>query len=577
MIRFHQTFGAHAGRVVDSQQPHVTFGRQPTCDVAFDAQCDLDASGVHAEVRWESGQYHLVDIGSRNGTWLNGQRIQTAVLSTGDEIEFGLGGPRVRVEIRHFEGTPQSQGPAATPAPYAFGAGEVTGPMVPARPDQATGAATPVPPIAGNPIDTSAATVLAAGRDRLVDATPRMGSAQSGSQPFGAPGTPRPFAPAPPTPLASPHAALASAAPPGSSSAPWGVPPSSSGAGHASASDPGLGQGQRFGQRTASMMIQSALEQARAQGAQGQNRSTAFLRAIASEAATSSSRGLKIAVVVLSVLFALALAGLVALLVISRQETNAVVRETEQLQTQVNQGPAGARIVAAYSSSIYLLVEQSAMGERGMCTAFAVRPDLLATNAHCVMAMEVGQAQGSAYYALPNGGGASRVPIVQMWRHPAYVRGGPHPTEDVGLVAVNGVSTVQVAIAAPGQLQTLSSGDEIYVYGFPGDLADLTSPVATITNGVIGRMVAFDGTAADFARAQLIQHSAFTSPGTSGSPIFNRDGVVVAINAGTFTSAQTQQVVGPTGPHSQTVVTDTGYKYGVRADLLASLIAGLGR
>src|SRR5690606_9298857 len=58
-----------------------------------------DASGNHAEIRREGGRYVLVDVGSRNGTLVNGRPIQRHVLEGGEEIEFGTGGPRVRVEI----------------------------------------------------------------------------------------------------------------------------------------------------------------------------------------------------------------------------------------------------------------------------------------------------------------------------------------------------------------------------------------------------------------------------------------------------------------------------------------------
>jgi predicted component of type VI protein secretion system len=70
----------------------------PDSDVNFDPEVDLDASGRHAEIRNEDGRYLLIDTGSRNGTWLNGQRIKHAALKEGDEIEFGRGGPKLEVE-----------------------------------------------------------------------------------------------------------------------------------------------------------------------------------------------------------------------------------------------------------------------------------------------------------------------------------------------------------------------------------------------------------------------------------------------------------------------------------------------
>ena len=36
MIRFHQSFGAHAGRILEFAQDVIRFGRHPTSDVPFD-------------------------------------------------------------------------------------------------------------------------------------------------------------------------------------------------------------------------------------------------------------------------------------------------------------------------------------------------------------------------------------------------------------------------------------------------------------------------------------------------------------------------------------------------------------
>lgn len=99
MIRLTQTFGAHAGRVREFDQDVVRCGRLPTNDFPFDPHADLDASGNHAELRREQGKWVLVDAGSRNGTLVNGRPVQRQMLEGGEEIEFGTGGPRVRVEL----------------------------------------------------------------------------------------------------------------------------------------------------------------------------------------------------------------------------------------------------------------------------------------------------------------------------------------------------------------------------------------------------------------------------------------------------------------------------------------------
>ena len=122
MIRLVQTFGAHAGRTREFDQNVITLGRLPSNDVAFDPHADLDASGAHAEIRREGDAWVLVDSHSRNGTLVHGRVIQKHTLVHGDEIEFGTGGPRMRVEL-------------ASPAPAPSQRGMHTMPATPIEPD----------------------------------------------------------------------------------------------------------------------------------------------------------------------------------------------------------------------------------------------------------------------------------------------------------------------------------------------------------------------------------------------------------------------------------------------------------
>jgi pSer/pThr/pTyr-binding forkhead associated (FHA) protein len=109
MILLRQTKGADSGREFEFNQDLIRIGRMPDSDVNFDPEVDLDASGRHAEIRNEDGRYLLIDTGSRNGTWLNGQRIKHAALDIGDEIELGRGGPKL--EIASVRNRPSSRAP----------------------------------------------------------------------------------------------------------------------------------------------------------------------------------------------------------------------------------------------------------------------------------------------------------------------------------------------------------------------------------------------------------------------------------------------------------------------------------
>ena len=79
----------------------VRFGRHPDCEVSFDAHRDIDASSRHAELRPADDGWVLVDVGSSNGTFVDGHRITEAPLTTATPIvvEFGAGGPRVRLFV----------------------------------------------------------------------------------------------------------------------------------------------------------------------------------------------------------------------------------------------------------------------------------------------------------------------------------------------------------------------------------------------------------------------------------------------------------------------------------------------
>ncbi|MDH3200854.1 MAG: FHA domain-containing protein [Myxococcales bacterium] len=107
MIHLRQTKGADAGRELEFKQDLIRIGRMPDSDLNFDPEVDLDASGRHAEIRNENGRYLLVDTGSRNGTWLNGQRIKHAALGDGDEIEFGRGGPKIFIASVRSDPSPR--------------------------------------------------------------------------------------------------------------------------------------------------------------------------------------------------------------------------------------------------------------------------------------------------------------------------------------------------------------------------------------------------------------------------------------------------------------------------------------
>ena len=78
--------GPNAGSRFLLDQPVTSAGRQPDCDIYLD---DVTVSRRHAEFRRDNGEFHIVDLSSLNGTYVNRKPMQSAVLANADEIQIG--------------------------------------------------------------------------------------------------------------------------------------------------------------------------------------------------------------------------------------------------------------------------------------------------------------------------------------------------------------------------------------------------------------------------------------------------------------------------------------------------------
>jgi hypothetical protein len=83
------------GHELALDQGVVVLGRSSGCDIVVD---DPNVSRRHAEVRRLGEGYSLVDLGSTNGTEVNGQRVGETSLMNGDVI--GVGTTRLTFERR---------------------------------------------------------------------------------------------------------------------------------------------------------------------------------------------------------------------------------------------------------------------------------------------------------------------------------------------------------------------------------------------------------------------------------------------------------------------------------------------
>jgi len=112
--------GARAGASHRLASEFATLGRHPSSDLAFDPEGDLEVSARHAVVFRQGGGYVLRDLGSTNGTWVNGERVRgERGLEPGDRIQLGARGPELLFDIVDVEEHPHPPIPADVPAQRA--------------------------------------------------------------------------------------------------------------------------------------------------------------------------------------------------------------------------------------------------------------------------------------------------------------------------------------------------------------------------------------------------------------------------------------------------------------------------
>ncbi len=78
--------GPKRGSRIALDSDEVSIGRHPASDIFLD---DVTVSRRHAVVSRVGAAFHVADAGSLNGTYVNQTRVETAVLSDGDEVQVG--------------------------------------------------------------------------------------------------------------------------------------------------------------------------------------------------------------------------------------------------------------------------------------------------------------------------------------------------------------------------------------------------------------------------------------------------------------------------------------------------------
>jgi sigma-B regulation protein RsbU (phosphoserine phosphatase) len=87
--------GPESGRAFPLVDECSVLGRQHDSTICLSGNA---VSRHHAQILRQGGDYFVEDLGSSNGTFVNGEQIQQATLADGDKLDLGGKVLRVRVE-----------------------------------------------------------------------------------------------------------------------------------------------------------------------------------------------------------------------------------------------------------------------------------------------------------------------------------------------------------------------------------------------------------------------------------------------------------------------------------------------
>src|SRR5262245_55837206 len=102
----------HGAPPLEIDRDRVLVGRDPSCDVVID---DKSVSRRHATLERRGSGFVVVDQGSANGSFVNGEQVSEASLYDGQELRMGMVPFRVEIESE-VEGTILMSAGGASPA-----------------------------------------------------------------------------------------------------------------------------------------------------------------------------------------------------------------------------------------------------------------------------------------------------------------------------------------------------------------------------------------------------------------------------------------------------------------------------
>ncbi len=250
-----------------------------------------------------------------------------------------------------------------------------------------------------------------------------------------------------------------------------------------------------------------------------------------------------------------------------------------------------AAVIRPLRKSVYLVALRDETRTIGFGTAWVVGDGVLATNAHVVEGLvETLEAVPSLEAVVVSTEAPyTQTPIASLEQHPHFAAfienqdanvmvtdsGGQLDLVagyDVGLLRVADGSSLAPALPLADDLTlyALDGGDEIAFIGFPMELAvgDGTyapQPTPQMQFATITSVTDYFMTGGNVERNHLIQHSLPGHGGASGSPIFNRNGEVIALY-----SAGNMLMIS----EDLRISTGIGVNFGQRVDVLKELLEG---
>ncbi len=159
----------------------------------------------------------------------------------------------------------------------------------------------------------------------------------------------------------------------------------------------------------------------------------------------------------------------------------------------------------AFPSVVLIVADSGKLHRSALGSGFFVQDDLIVTNYHVVK-------------------GSSRVRVKLVGQKVTYSVQivATSATKDLALLRVVGVQATPLSVGDVGQVAV---GDEVYAIGNPEGLE------ATLSQGIVSGIRQFGGN-------RYYQISAPISHGSSGGPILNTFGEVIAVVVGTLSSGQ---------------------------------------